>query len=278
MNPTTLPASKIKTLKITDDQWKEYEERGYLNLGKLVNDADLAELQRRIDDIMLGKAPADYTRMMMQLDSESGKYEEAGEQTKGFKGSTTNYRKIQDLEFDPLFLAFMQEPIFHDSCARVYGKDAEISCFRAMFMNKPAHKGTWLPWHQDRWSTLSMDPLLTVWTALDPATEANGCVQVIPGSHKMGVINPEHPSGFLTKEMAEKHCKPEKAIKLELKAGEVALLHNWLLHASDVNRSDTSRRAFSVCYMDARTRDTKTGTPYSKIFGKEALTPESVRR
>ena len=41
---------------------------------------------------------------------------------------------------------------------------------------------------------------------------------------------------------------------LELAAGDVALLHNHLLlHASDVNRSDTSRRAFSVCYMDART-------------------------
>lgn len=278
MNSTILPAGKIQSLRVTDAQWREYEELGYVNLGKLVNDADLAELQRRIDDIMQGKAPADYDRMLMQLDSESGKYEDAGEQSKGFKGSTPNYRKIQDLEFDPLFLAFMQEPLFRETCARVYGKETEIACFRAMFFNKPAHKGTWLPWHQDRWNFLSMDPLLTIWTALDPATQANGCVQVIPRSHKLGIINPDHPSGFLTKEMAEKHCPPEKARLLELKAGEVALLHNWLLHASDVNRSETSRRAFSACYMDARTRDTKTGTTYSKIFGKDALTPESVRR
>ncbi|MSU46216.1 MAG: phytanoyl-CoA dioxygenase family protein [Lacunisphaera sp.] len=278
MNSTALPAGKIKSISITDAQWSQYEDLGYLNLGKLVNAAGLGELQRRIDDIMQGKASADYGRMLMQLDGDTGKYEDAGEQTKGFKGATPNYRKIQDLEFDPLFLSYMQEPMYREICARVYGKEAEISASRAMFFNKPAHKGTWLPWHQDRWSALSLDPLLTVWTALDPATEANGCVQVIPGSHKLGIINPDHHSGFLTKEMAEQHCKPEKAIKLELKAGEVSLLHNWLLHASDVNRSDTSRRAFSVCYMDARTRDTKTGITYSKIFGKEALTPESVRR
>lgn len=262
--------------RITDAQWKQYEEEGWLNLGAVLDPRGLAALQQRIDEIMLGRAPANYGGMLMQLDSESGKYEEAGEQTRGHKGATLNYRKIQDLEHDPLFLEYMQMPVFRDICERVYGKEAPISCFRAMFMNKPAHKGTWLPWHQDRWKSLDRDPRLTVWTALDPCTVANGCVQVIPKSHKLGLLNPDHPSGFLTSELAKKHCPPEKAVMLELKEGEVALLHNWLLHASDVNRSDISRRGFSVCYMDGRTRSNPDGAGFSTIFGSGALTPEGV--
>lgn len=261
---------------LTNGQWKQFEETGYVNLGKILSAGELSALQQRIDDIMLGKADIAYSKVMMQLDSEDGDYSKAGPQTMGFKGSTLNYRKIQELEYDPLFLEFTQRPLFRDTCARIYGESTPISVFRAMFMNKPANRGTFLPWHQDRWSSLDADPLLTVWTALDPATRENGCVQIIPGSHKMGVINPEHGSGFLTKEQADEICTPEKVVHLELEAGEVALLHNWVLHASDVNRSDQSRRAFSACYMNAATIVKKTGKTYPIVFGEGALKPETV--
>ena len=108
----------------------------------------------------------------------------AGPQSRGHKGATLAYRKIQDLELDPLFCAFLTRPLFLEICARIYGDHTPIALFRAMFMNKPAHQGTFLPWHQDRWSALDRDPLVTVWTALDPATRDNGCVQLIPGSHR----------------------------------------------------------------------------------------------
>jgi phytanoyl-CoA hydroxylase len=254
---------------LTESQWRQYDQEGYVNLGRLLSDADLAALQKRIDDIMLGTAPVDYNRLLMQLDSTSGKYEDAGEQSRGFKGATLAYRKIQELEVDSLFLEYMQRPIFRGICARVYGQKTPIAAFRAMFMNKPARQGTFLPWHQDRWSYLDRDPLITLWTALDPATKANGCVQIIPGSHKFGLINKEHLSGFLTKEQAAAQCTPDKTVYLELRPGEVALLHNWLLHSSDVNKTDIPRRAFSVCYMDAATR-AATGEKYTTIFGADA--------
>src|SRR4029077_18899225 len=171
---------------------------------------DLGALQKRIDQIMLGTAPIDYSRVMMQLDTDTGRYEDAPEQSRGHKGSTLNYRKIQDLEHDALFLEYMRRPIFRDICARVYGAATEISCFRAMFMNKPAHKGTFLPWHQDRWSDLDRDPLITLWTALDPATKDNGCVQILPGTHKRGIINSSHGSGFVTRQQADDLLKAHK--------------------------------------------------------------------
>jgi|SRR5579862_5793329 len=250
---------------ISDEQWASFERDGYLNLGKVLSNEDLAALQARIDDIMLGKAAIDYGQLLMQLDSATGEYKDAGEQTNGHKGSTLAYRKIQNLEHDDLFRAYLARPIFHDICARAYGPEVPIACFRAMFMNKPSHQGTKLPWHQDAWTDLDRQPIITVWTALDPATKANGCVEAIPGSHRGGLVNPTHGSGFLTEAQAAELCTQDKVVYLELAPGEVVLLHNWLLHSSDVNRTPVSRRGFSVCYMDARTVS-KSGQTFPRIF------------
>ena len=258
------------TTHISDEQWAKYDEDGYLLLGKLLSDEDLAALQQRIDDIMLGTANLEYDKILMQLDSVSGKYNDAGEQSKGWKGATLAYRKIQDLELDSLFGEYTERPIFREICERVYGAETPIGCFRAMFMNKPAKQGTYLPWHQDAWNYLDRQPLITLWTALDPATRANGCVEVIPGSHKQGLINSAHSSGFLTEQQAVQICTRDKVVYLELAPGEVVLLHNWLLHSSDINHTDVSRRAFSVCYMDGATVAAN-GEKYSPLFAKSAV-------
>lgn len=260
---------------LTEAQWKEYEKNGYLRLGKWLDDTELKILQQEIDAIMLGKARMDYGKILMQLDSKTGNYEDAGEQSKGFKGATLHYRKIQDLEFSRPFLEWMQHPGFREICARHYGAETPVTCFRAMFMNKPAGAGTLLPWHQDRWESLDRDPLVTIWTALDPATVENGCVEVIPGSHHR-LINPDHPSGFLNAEQVAAHCSGKSEF-LELKPGETVLLHNWLLHRSDKNHSNQSRRAFSVCYMDGRTRNKRHAEHFTTVFGEGALQADTLK-
>ena len=236
-------------------------------MGHVLEPDELKALQERIDAIMLGTSPTDPSRLLMQLDSKDGAYQNAGEQSPGWKGATLDYRKIQNLELDALFLEFLQKPIFEEICARVYGEDVPIAAYRAMFMNKPASKGTRLPWHQDRWKSLDRDPQITVWTALDPAIKRNGCVEIVPRSHGQ-LLNPSHGSGFLTEEQA-RHAAQNTEF-LELEAGEAVLLHNWLLHVSDVNRSSQPRRAFSVCYMDARTLDSS-GEKFNTVFGEGAL-------
>jgi hypothetical protein len=252
-----------------DARWARYERDGYLRLGRVLGDEDLRALQERIDAIMLGQAELAYDRLLMQLDSADGKYENAGVQSRGFKGRpspTGRSRTWNTMRCSAhLWSARCSAICATGSTARTRRSPA----FRAMFMNKPARQGTLLPWHQDRWTHLDRDPLITVWTALDPATRANGCVQVIPGSHKLGLINPSHPSAFLTDEQGRTHAPDERAEYLELDAGEAVLLHNWLLHRSDTNATDIPRRAFSVCYMDARTRATN-GETYTPLFGAAA--------
>ena len=252
--------------------WAEFLEQGYLRLGVVADLQRIESLRKRIDHIMLGSASVDFDRIMMQLDVVEGQ-DRPGPQTRGHKGATLNYRKIQDLELDPLFLEYLQHPLFRDICGRAYGRTTCVACFRAMFMNKPAGKGHHLQWHQDRWTDLDRDPLITIWTALDPATRENGCVKIIPGSHRWGLINPDSGSGFLSGDQIEDIAEKSDHALLELGLGEVVLLHNWLLHSSDTNHTDIPRRAFSVCYMEAAT-NSKSGHSFPTVFGEGALSPD----
>jgi phytanoyl-CoA hydroxylase len=244
------------------EQWQTYEEQGYLRLGKVLSEEEITALTNRIDEIMLGKADINYGRLMMQR--EAGEGYEQSVQSLGFKGATLNYRKIQNLELDPLFLSYIQKSLFRSITKKIYGTQKRVACYRAMFMNKPAFHGSSLVYHQDHWSHLDRDPLLTVWTALDPATRENGCVQVYPGTHRH-LMNPSHPSGFLTNKQIEDLTAKKEPVYLEFQPGEAVLLNNWIVHGSEGNRSSKSRRAFSVCYMDAETVSRPSET-FSVIF------------
>jgi hypothetical protein len=181
---------------------------------------------------------------------------------------TLAYRKIQGLEADEVFSGLVRHSLFAEICARVYGAHCSVSIFRAMVMNKPAGQGTHLPWHQDGglvWE-LDRDPEVTVWVALDPATRANGCLQVISGSHRLGLLTRQ--GSTLSTELAARHC-PEDAIEfLELAAGEALVLHNFLLHRSGVNATPAPRRGFTACYMDGRTVNRLTGQHFYTVFGE----------
>ena len=252
---------------LTSEQWASYEENGFVRLGRVMTAAELEALRTRIDDIMLGRVR--YDRMFFQLDSASGEYSDLSFEAPGYRGPTLDYRKIQDLEQDALFLQYMQHPRFREISRRLIGE--EISVYRAMFMNKPAGKGTVLPYHQDGGSQWKLDRerFVTVWTALDPATVPNGCMQVIPGSHKLGLLS-EH-GHTITPEQEARYCREEDSAFLEVEAGEAILLHNYLLHRSGVNRTDIPRRAFSVVYMDAATRSLSDGRDFPVVFGERAL-------
>ena len=68
---------------MTENQWQEYNSQGFTFLGKVLTEEELAILRQRIDEIMLGSAPLNYDRMLMQLDQpDTGKL---GPQTNGHK-------------------------------------------------------------------------------------------------------------------------------------------------------------------------------------------------
>ena len=142
-----------------------------------------------------------------------------------------------------------------------------------MVMNKPAGQGTVLPWHQDGgavWA-LDRDPLVTVWVALDPATRANGCVEVIPGTHRLGLLSTLRQHG--RRGGRGTPLPAERVRQLEVEAGHAVLLHNWLIHRSGVNPTPVPRARLTVCYMDGRTLSILTGDPFPLVAGSLPAEP-----
>eukprot|EP01052_Picozoa_sp_SAG31_P051644 SAG31_NODE_12362_length_947_cov_1.402123_1_plen_169_part_00 len=139
---------------VTEDQWREFDANGVCSLGVALTPAELRAISDRIDAIMLGEVGGDeypFDRMLMQL--------EGGGQTRGYKGATLDYRKIQGLEHDPVILTYLQSDLFRCVAQRAYPAGS-VGIYRTMFFNKtavseaPTGGGSQLGWHQDRWSTL----------------------------------------------------------------------------------------------------------------------------
>lgn len=249
---------------ITEEQWQQYDREGFLHLGRLLDDDELVALRTRADDLALGRLKN--PQVQLQRDT-GGRYEDLADVVPDLGEQTLLYRKVQGLEHDDLFTGLLTRPVFVEIAARHYGPHAPVSLFRAMVMNKPAGQGTVLPWHQDGgdvWK-LDRDPLVTVWVALDHATAANGCVEVVPGSHRLGLLTDEGSN--VRPEDAVVHCPEDRVHQLEVPAGHAVLIHNWTIHRSGVNPTSEPRRAFTACYLDGRTRSTLTGQHFPLVFG-----------
>lgn len=262
----TMPASAI----LTERQWNDYARDGFLHLGKVLELEEVEALRQRADDLALGEVKN--PEVQMQLDT-GGAYEELPAAVRSFERGTVLYRKIQGLESDELFSRLVRHPLCLEICARQYGRHAPVSIFRAMVMNKPAGQGTILPWHQDGgnvWA-LDRDPLVTIWVALDPATRANGCMEVVPGTHQLGLLSLF--GSTVADEDVARHCPPERVMPLEVEPGHAVLLHNWLIHRSGINPSPVPRRAFTACYMDGRTQSTLTGNHFPLVAGSLPAEP-----
>lgn len=250
--------------RISDEQWDSYFRNGYLHLGPIASPAEVEQLKTRVDDLALGRVVN--PDVQLQLDT-GGRYEDLPEATAVSDQNTLRYRKVQGLETDELFRQVLTSPVFAEVAAHHYGRHTSATLFRAMVMNKPASQGTVLPWHQDGgdvWA-LDRDPLITIWMALDDATAANGCVEVIPGSHRLGLLS-QHGSN-ISDDDARRHCPEDAVVPMEVPAGHAILMHNWLLHRSGINPTDVPRRAFTACYLDSRTRNILTGEHFPLILG-----------
>lgn len=249
---------------ISDEQWDAFSRDGFMHLGPVLTLAEVQALTERADELAMGTVRNDHVKM--QLDT-GGAYEALPEAVDAFEQGTRLYRKIQGLEMDDRFVSLVRHPLFLEVCARMYGPHAAVSIFRAMVMNKPAGQGTALPWHQDGGDTwaLDRDPLVTIWVALDPATRANGCMDAVRGSHRLGLLT--DAGSNISDEHAALHCPPERVVPLEVESGHAILLHNWLIHRSGVNPSSQPRRAVTICYMDGRTLSVLTGDHFPMISG-----------
>jgi hypothetical protein len=232
----------------------ELSEHGFARLGRTLSDEGITALGQRADAIMLGRG-ADPARFFFQHDSPSGLYEDL-QHGRGYVGPSLAYRKIEKLENDPLFRSWIENALFERVARALH--PGPITLYRAVLFNKAPRGGTVLPWHQDNGSFwgLDQDPLVQIWTALDDAPVASGCLEIVPGSHEAGLATPL--GGMVPANVSHAARAEERRVFVPARAGESILIHNDVWHRSGTNTTDLPRRGFTICYLRGETRCMRT--------------------
>jgi phytanoyl-CoA hydroxylase len=132
--------------------------------------------------------------------------------------------------------------------------DGRVKCMQSMlFLKPPGLQGQ--AWHQDERFIPTRDrSLVGAWIALDDADLENGCLWVLPGSHRMGYLHPTREHGNREEFDASDEAygfDDTDAVAVEVQAGDVVFFNGYLLHRSFRNRSTRTRRALVNHYMNA---------------------------
>ena len=160
----------------------------------------------------------------------------------------------------PWINRLMRHPNILALASSVLGEDLMV--WTTHIYPKEAGDGRFISWHQDsaHWG-LDSNQILTVWIALTDATKDNGCMRMLPRSHKNGTVSHSDtwdPDNILTRgQTITDEINEQDAVWIELKAGEVSLHHVYMFHASKPNFSDNRRVGLAIRYMTAGARQTR---------------------
>jgi hypothetical protein len=159
-------------------------------------------------------------------------------------------RKLEPIsDLSPIFAELAHDEKIVNPVSAIFGEPVEVFEDK---LNLKLPGGSPYPWHQD-WNCCwraHTDELITCFIYLDDADAVNGCLQVIPGSHEGKRIYPFKPGDRF--EIDPAYVDKDKIVPVPLKAGEMIFFDSYLLHYSDLNRSQTPRRAIIYTYNPAR--------------------------
>lgn len=143
----------------------------------------------------------------------------------------------------------------------------------------PEWKGTLVLWHQDGGYTAQAADgvaslrMVNVWAPLVPASVKNGCMQFVPGTHKLGVVPHEKREYYLEIAQEELDLRLGQAVSIEVDPGDVVLFHNLMFHCGLPNRTRTVRWSMDWRYQDATQPTMRT---HSGHMARSVKAPESV--
>jgi len=158
---------------------------------------------------------------------------------------------------------FVKSSIYLEACARLIGPDADLYYNQAVI--KPPERGRHFGWHQDSGYTTT-EPLeyVTCWTAISRSFIENGCIWVLPGSHRQGVL----PHAYNEQERSTDAPVEDEsgAIPVEMEAGQVAIFSSLLLHKSGPNTSGEIRHGFVPQYHHPGAILVSSGKPWGDQY------------
>ena len=220
---------------LTTAQIKEYGERGYLGLEGILSSSEVQYLQKVTDDFVEQSRSVTEHTEMFDLEPDH----------------TPEFPKLRRLKEPHAVHEVYRRTLRHEGILDIVSQLVGTSAVRFNGTKLNMKSGTFgspVEWHQD-WAFYphTNDDLLAVGVAIDEMSRENGCLMVIPGSHK-GRIYDHHQDGRFAGAVTEPDFDDSSAALIELKAGGISIHHVRTLHASMPNASTKPRRLLLLMY------------------------------
>lgn len=222
------PSTTEHPAALTTGQIEAFNRNGYLAGIRIFNEQEANDIRRYFDDL-LAKTLA------------------AGGDSYSISTAHLRYGRVYDILTDPRIVARVKDLLGED----VIGWGSHFFC-------KMPGDGKRVSWHQDSsYWPLTPSMAVTVWLAIDDASVENACMRYIPGSHHAGhltyTLSEDDEANVLNQTVSgvEKFDAP---VNVELKAGEISIHSDLLLHGSEANQSNKRRCGLTLRYCPAIVR------------------------
>jgi ectoine hydroxylase-related dioxygenase (phytanoyl-CoA dioxygenase family) len=224
---------------LSAEQISFYHENGYLVVEDVLGADELAELQRVTD------AFVERSRNVSQ-------HNEVYDLEANHSAERPRLRRIKNpIAQHEVYDQTLRHPGILDRVEQLIGPGVRRQNTK-LNMKEPAH-GSAVEWHQD-WAFYphTNDDVLAVGVCLDDMTEENGCMLMVPGSHKDELYS-HHENGVFVGAVSDPDFEPDETAKCLVRAGGITIHHARTLHASTPNHSANPRRLllFEYCSLDS---------------------------
>jgi len=258
---------------LSAQQLKEFEENGFVKGDVILNDEEVEFLREQLDLVMEGKS---VKKPVLNRDMKDN-----SEFAMKMAKKDTVVQIVNMWMASDAYLSHAANVTLCEEVAQLCNTDT-LRIWHDQVQYKPPVIGGAGDWHQDHpaWPIIQPADLVSAWVALDDATIENGCMWMVPGSHKWG----DHQQYLQnTSDYKPHHTKPEllpegvsiEPVPFEIKKGQVGYHHCLTWHGSGPNTSQRKRRAIAVHYMPGHVRYEPTGShpmePFVTVHPGEIL-------
>ncbi|NOU96695.1 hypothetical protein GC093_26255 [Paenibacillus sp. LMG 31456] len=252
----SIESDRIRTIQdFTEQHVRQFWERGYLVIDEVLDEKEIKDSIEALMDILYDRSlgsKVQYVKPKSQLHSDEERELAA--------------RKVYDyVDFEPRLRHVAYQEGIMGVMAQLFGEEAKVAQDQAIL--KPPTGGAEKPWHQDMaYGPLAFDKsVIGIWIALDPAELDNGCMHVIPYSHRDGAV-PHY--AVRDWQLCDLSVQVERDVAVPLKPGGALLFSGLLHHGTPPNFSVKRRRALQVHYA-AESAKKLTPHEYKKMFTNE---------
>ena len=243
----------VHTTFLTDSQNDSWNESGFILCKGMISEQDCEQINHEVSEIIHS--------IIKEEDEFSHAYGGDGKIAIREMKPNEHAKTIED-EMSKLF-RIHSKGIFNDIIKReefinplrdILGEN--IDCFLSQFIFK--NPGAWgQPWHQDSsYFNFNKSPQVGVWIATSEATLENGCLVILPGSHKEPLhehLTDERPgANYGYTEIKDHDFSNEEPLLLE--KGDVLFFHSFLMHKSYDNKSSERRTAMVYHFAESDTK------------------------